>query len=537
MSQKKKFYITTPIYYPSAAPHLGHGYCTVMADILKRSKALRGYETFFLTGLDEHGEKIAKNAMAQGMTPQAFVDEEAKEFKNLWSLLKISNDDFIRTTEKRHVETVQSIFSDFLKQGDVYLSEYKGWYCVHEETYWAETQLLDGHLCPECHRPVEEKKEGAYFFRCQKYVDFLLDYYKEHPMFVVPEGRKTEMINNFIKPGLSDLCVTRTSFDWGIPIKEAPGHVIYVWLDALANYLSALGYRQKDDSLFQKFWNDPDTEIVHLIGADITRFHVIYWPMFLKALNLREPNTIFVHGLMMTKEGKMSKSKGNVIPPVPMVERYGVDAVRWYLAREIVFGQDGEFTPEQFVERINADLANSLGNLLNRSLAMIDKYFAGIIPQFSGAHNELDSQLISLISSTIDKYESLMDSLKLSEAQAIVMALVDAGNKYLAESAPWSLAKDETKKEELETCLSLVAHVLFVAGLLLSPVLVTKAPELLEQLGVSDEFQKFENLKQIGVLSGLQIKKGNPLFPRLETAKEIDYIKNIMLVPHAKAAA
>ena len=303
----KKFYVTTPIYYPSASPHLGHAYCTTLADVLARGKRMRGFDTYFLTGLDEHGEKIQDNAKAKGVTPKEFVDEVAVKFTDLWKIMGISYDHFIRTTDDYHVETVKKIFSRFLKQDDVYLSSYTGWYCVHEESYWTETQVGPEHLCPECGRPVEKKEEPAYFFRCGKFVDRLLKFYDEHPDFVIPEGRKTEMVNNFIKPGLTDLCVTRTTFDWGIPVEEAPGHVVYVWLDALTNYISALGYLQQNDALFKNFWEDPDTEIVHVIGADINRFHTIYWPMFLMALGLREPSHVFVHGLMMMKDGKMSK--------------------------------------------------------------------------------------------------------------------------------------------------------------------------------------------------------------------------------------
>ena len=371
---KKKFYISTPIYYPSASPHLGHAYCTTMCDVIARGKRLRGYDVFFVTGLDEHGQKIEKNAEAKGVTPQAFVDEVAKTFTSLWNAMEISNDDFIRTTEERHVSTVQKIFSRMLKQDDIYLSSYTGWYCVHEETFWTETQVEveEGeHLCPECHRPVEKASEDAYFYRCTKYSDFLTDFFDTHPSFITPESRKNEMINTFIKPGLQDLCVSRTSFTWGVPVLEDPKHVVYVWLDALTNYITSLGYLQEDDSKFQEFWQDENTEIVHVIGADITRFHTIYWPMFLHSLDLREPNRIFVHGLLMMKDGKMSKSKGNAISAYPLIERYGVDAVRYYLVSEVPFGENGIFTPEQFVMRINQDLANNLGNLLNRTVSMI----------------------------------------------------------------------------------------------------------------------------------------------------------------------
>lgn len=533
----KKFYITTPIYYPSASPHLGHAYCTTMCDIIARGKRLRGFDTYFLTGLDEHGEKIEDNAKAKGLTPQEFVDGVAEKFLSLWNVMRISNDGFIRTTDPRHVETVSKIFTKFLNNDDVYLGSYSGWYCVHEETFYTDTQVGEEHLCPECHRPVEKKEESAYFFRCKKYVKDLLAFFEKNPKFIEPTSRKTEMINNFIKPGLNDLCVTRTSFDWGIPVKEAPGHVIYVWLDALTNYISALGYLQKDDSNFQKFWQDPECEIVHVIGADITRFHTIYWPMFLDALSLRKPSRIFVHGLMMMKDGKMSKSKGNVIPVPPLVEHFGVDAVRYYLAREITFGQNGEFTPEQFVERLNSDLANNFGNLLNRTLGMITKYFDGVIPTYPGDLNELDAKLSSLAKKTVLDYERLNDDLKVTEAYAEVMELVDAANKYVQESEPWTLAKDETKKAELASCMAHLANVIFLSGTLLSPILVTKAKSLFDQLGVPEEMRTYDFATNFGSLGNVKISKAEPLFPRLDALKEVEFIKEIMAAPKEKAAA
>lgn len=533
----KKFYITTPIYYPSASPHLGHAYCTTMCDIIARSKRMRGFDTYFLTGLDEHGEKIEDNAKAAGVTPQAFVDGVATKFLNLWKLMGITNDDFIRTTQPRHVETVQKIFSRFVEQGDVYLSAYKGWYCVHEESYWTETQVGEKHLCPECGRPCEEKEEPAYFFHCDKYVGDLLKYYDDNPKFITPEGRKAEMVNNFIKPGLNDLCVSRTTFDWGIPVKEAPGHVVYVWLDALTNYITALGYLQKDDSKFVKYWQDPECEIVHVIGADITRFHTIYWPMFLQALGLRKPSRIFVHGLMMMKDGKMSKSKGNTVYAEPLVERYGVDAVRYYLASEIIFGQDGRFTPEDFVSRINVDLANNLGNLLNRTVSMIDKYYGGIIPEYKGELNDFDKNLRETAEKTIKSYEILNDDLKVTEAYAAVMEMVSAANKYIEQSAPWALAKDPNKKEELASCMSHLASIIYLAGELLSPILITKSGRIFDQLGIPESLRSYEKAVSFASLSGLKVNKGEQLFPRLDEAAEISYIQALMAAPKEKAAA
>ena len=451
---KKKFYITTPIYYPSASPHLGHAYCTTMCDVIARGKRLRGYDVFFLTGLDEHGEKIEKNAQAKGVTPQQFVDEVAKSYTSLWSAMAISNNDFIRTTQERHVSTVQKIFSKMLEKGDIYLSTYSGWYCVHEESYWTEIQVGPEHLCPECHRPVEKKDEQAYFYRCSAYSDWLLSFYDANPKFITPDTRKNEMVNTFIKPGLLDLCVSRTSFDWGIPVTENPEHVVYVWLDALTNYITALGYLQADDSKFQYFWNDPETEIVHVVGPDINRFHTIYWPMFLHSLGLREPSRVFVHGLLMMKDGKMSKSKGNVISAYPLIERYGVDAVRYYLVSEVPFGSDPVFTPEQFVMRVNQDLANNLGNLLNRTVSMIGKYFDGKIPEYHGSVGQFDSALHDLCLSTIKDYEALNDDLKVTEAYAKVMELVSSANKYIeGKKKEWTRYRSQVTDWEIANYL------------------------------------------------------------------------------------
>ena len=537
---KKKFYISTPIYYPSASPHLGHAYCTTMCDVIARGKRLRGYDVFFVTGLDEHGQKIEKNAEAKGVTPQAFVDEVAKTFTSLWNAMEISNDDFIRTTEERHVSTVQKIFSRMLKQDDIYLSSYTGWYCVHEETFWTETQVEveEGeHLCPECHRPVEKASEDAYFYRCTKYSDFLTDFFDTHPSFITPESRKNEMINTFIKPGLQDLCVSRTSFTWGVPVLEDPKHVVYVWLDALTNYITSLGYLQEDDSKFQEFWQDENTEIVHVIGADITRFHTIYWPMFLHSLDLREPNRVFVHGLLMMKDGKMSKSKGNAISAYPLIERYGVDAVRYYLVSEVPFGENGIFTPEQFVMRINQDLANNLGNLLNRTVSMIGKYFQGVVPAFEKNVNPTDKELEDLTALTITRYETLVDDLKVTEAYAEIMNLVSRANKYIEENAPWALAKDETKEKELRSVMAHLAHVLFVAGMLLKPILVHKSDAIFDQLGLGNDERHYDLVSDAHLLDGTVVHKGEQLFPRLDAEKEIEAIKVMMAAPKEKAAA
>jgi len=523
---KKRFYITTPIYYPSAKLHIGHAYCTTLCDVLARSKRERGYETYFLTGADEHGLKIEKNAEAKGVTPQAFVDEIVEGFYKLWDLLKISNNDFIRTTQDRHQKVVQSAFTRMLNKGDIYLGKYEGWYCRYCEAFWTDTQVGKDHICPDCNREVQKAEEEAYFFKTSKYVDSLLKFYDENPKFLLPESRKNEMINTFIKPGLEDLCVSRTSFSWGVPVLENKKHVVYVWLDALTNYISALGYGSDNEELFRKYWQDEDTEIIHILGADITRFHAIYWPMFLESLGLRKPDREFVHGLLMMKDSKMSKSKGNVVDPYPLVERYGVDAVRYYLTREINFGSDGSFSPEQFVERINADLANSYGNLLNRTISMIGKYFDGVIPEYKGALNEFDASLENMIDVTISSYEKAMDDLKITDAIVYVNELVNRANKYIDETTPWALAKDETKKDELASVMNYLARAIYVASRLYHPVLVTASDKAFEQLGL--ENNGYENINDKHLLDNLKTVKGNPLFPRLDPNIEVPFINGLM---------
>ena len=521
---KKRCYITTPIYYPSGNAHLGHTYCTIMADIIARYKRNRGVETYFLTGTDEHGQKIQNNAEKLGLTPQQYVDGIAAKFQDLWKELKISNDDFIRTTQERHIKVVSEVFSRFLKQGDIYLGNYEGWYCVPCESFWTNVQVGEDHLCPDCGRPVNKAREESYFFKCNKYLDIVLEDF-EKPKFVFPESRKNEMLNNFIKPGLDDLCVSRTSFSWGIQIKENPKHVIYVWLDALINYISALGYLSDDDLLFKKFWDSDDVEIIHLVGADISRFHTIYWPMFLKALNLRQPDRIFVHGLLMTKDGKMSKSKGNVIAPQPLIDRYGLDSLRYYLIREINFGSDGVFTPEQFIERINVDLVNNYGNLVNRSLNMIKKYFDGVIPQYVEGVKEIDKTIQDEVLKTISKYEELMDDLKLSEATNEVMLLVDKANKYIQAKEPWTLAKSEENIDELKMVMANIARVIFVSTMLLKPIIIESYNKVFNYLGIEKEV-KYKYILDVHYLDNLKLKDCGILYKRLNVNEELQYIKD-----------
>ena len=525
---KKKFYITTPIYYPSAKLHIGHAYCTTLTDVFARSKRERGYECYFLTGADEHGLKIQKNAEAAGVTPQQFVDNIVEGFYKLWDLLKITNDDFIRTTQDRHVKVVQDAFSKMLEKGDIYLGKYEGWYCRFCEAFWTDTQVGKEHICPDCGRPVEKAEEEAYFFKTSKYVDSLLKFYDENPRFLTPESRKNEMINTFIKPGLEDLCVSRTSFSWGIPVRENDKHVVYVWLDALTNYISALGYGSDNPELYKKYWEDENTEIIHILGADITRFHAIYWPMFLESLGLRKPDREFVHGLLMMKDSKMSKSKGNVVDPYPLVEKYGVDAVRYYLTREVNFGSDGSFSPEQFVERINADLANSYGNLLNRTIGMMSKYFGGTIPEYKGQVTEFDGSLESVIKTTIANYENAMDDLRITEAITYVNELVNRANKYIDETMPWALAKDEANKDQLASVMNHLAYAIYVASRLYHPVLVTAADKAFDALGLSEEERKYENISNPKLLDNHQVVKGDPLFPRLDATIEVPFINGLM---------
>lgn len=526
MTKKNTFYITTPIYYPSDKLHIGHAYTTVAGDAMARYKRLRGYDVWYLTGTDEHGQKIERKAKEKDQTPQQFVDDIVVGIKDLWAKLKISNDDFIRTTEERHKLVVEKIFSRLLEQDDIYKGTYEGWYCTPCESFFLERQLEDGK-CPDCGRPVELVKEESYFFRMSKYADRLLQYYEDNPDFIQPESRKNEMINNFIKPGLEDLAVSRTTFDWGVKVPGDAKHVIYVWIDALSNYITALGYgNEGKDQKYRDFWPAD----VHLVGKEIVRFHTIYWPIMLMALELPIPKKVFAHGWLLMKDGKMSKSKGNVVDPVMLIDRYGLDALRYYLLREVPFGADGTFTPENFVERINFDLANDLGNLLNRTIAMIDKYFEGVIPPFSGSVTAFDDSLQKLTGETIIQVEAALENMEFSVALASLWQLVSRTNKYIDETQPWALAKDEAKAGELASVMHHLAESLRIVSILLQPFLTHSPREMWKQLGLEQGgLTSWESTKKFGSLpGGTKVNKGLPLFPRLDTAEEAAFIAAAM---------
>ena len=521
--KKNTFYLTTPIYYPSGNLHIGHAYTTVAGDAMARYKRMRGFDVMYLTGTDEHGQKIQEKAEEKGLTPKQYVDEMVAGIKDLWSKLDISYDDFIRTTDERHTVVVAKIFEQLLAQGDIYLGEYEGWYCTPCESYFTELQLTEEGNCPDCGRPVQKVKEESYFFKVSKYADRLLQYYEENPGFIQPESRKNEMINNFIKPGLEDLAVSRTTFDWGIKIPSNPKHVIYVWIDALTNYITALGYGSENESKYQKYWPAD----VHLVGKEIVRFHTIYWPIMLMALDLPLPKKVFAHGWLLMKDGKMSKSKGNVVDPVTLIDRYGLDSLRYYLLREVPFGSDGVFTPESFVERLNFDLANDLGNLLNRTVAMINKYFDGVIPAYSGSNGEFEQSLLEVNRSTVEKYVEAMEKMEFSVALSVLWQLVSRTNKYIDETQPWQLAKEEAQVDQLKTVMVHLAESLRRIAIMLQPFLTRTPKEIFSQLGVEAEnLTTWDSMDEFGAIpAGVVVKKGNPIFPRLDLEEEVSYIK------------
>lgn len=512
---KKTFYVTTPIYYPSGRLHIGHTYTTVAADAISRYKRFAGFDVRFLTGTDEHGEKIQKKAREMGLEPIVYLDNMIADIKKLWNVMEISYDDFIRTTESRHEERVQKIFQKLYDQGDIYLGEYEGHYCVECEAFWTESQLED-NKCPDCHREVESKKEQSYFFRLSKYQDRLIEYYEQHPDFCFPESRKNEMLNNFLKKGLEDLSVSRTSFDWGVKVPFDERHVIYVWIDALCNYITALGYPDNTKEM-QAYW----PANMQIVGKEIMRFHTIIWPALLMALDLPLPQKVYGHGWILFSDDKMSKSKGNVVYPEPIIERYGIDALKYFLLREFVFGQDGNYTNRGFLTRINSDLVNDLGNLLSRTVSMVEKYTDGIVMEYN-ASTEFDESLETIINELFEKFDEAMENMQFNEAFEELWKLVRRANKYIDETIPWKLAKDDTKQEELRSVLYHLIETLRVVAVFLRPMLTITSDKILEQINIPVEEATLDSVKVFGGYPfETKVKRGENLFPRLDIEKEL----------------
>lgn len=534
MTEKKSFYITTPIYYPSGKLHIGSAYTTIACDVLARYKRLMNHDVFYLTGLDEHGQKIQTKAEEAGITPQAYVDGMAKDVKELWSLLDISYDKFIRTTDDFHEKVVADVFERLLAQDDIYLGEYSGWYSVSDEEFFTESQLeevfrdeagnVTGGIAPSGHE-VEWVSEESYFLRLGKYADRLVAFFNEHPEFIQPDGRMNEMLKNFVEPGLEDLAVSRTTFTWGVHVPSNPKHVVYVWIDALLNYATALGYGQDNQANFDKFWNGT---VFHMVGKDILRFHSIYWPILLMMLDMPLPERLIAHGWFVMKDGKMSKSKGNVVYPEMLVERFGLDPLRYYLMRSLPVGSDGTFTPEDYVGRINYELANDLGNLLNRTIAMINKYFGGQIPSYVENVTEFDLDLAHLVEEKIADYHTQMEAVDYPRALDAVWSIISRANKYIDETAPWVLAKEHGDKEQLASVMAHLAASLRVVAHLIQPFMIETSNAIMTQIGLSTDFD-LENLTLANMPENIQvITKGQPIFPRLDMEEEIAFIKEQM---------